>query len=108
MLERSGYELSDLEDIEFFWENPQVDLNAVSKPGIDTPISPTVCKNLELGEEGSSGSPMVWNEHKVEENSPPTFPLSERPTEPTGLLKCRPFARRIENVPEYVSRFLFE
>ena len=34
----SGYELSDLEDIEFSWENPAVDMDSVYRPGIDTPF----------------------------------------------------------------------
>ena len=32
----SGYELSDLEDIEFSWEDPAVDVDSVYRPGIDT------------------------------------------------------------------------
>ena len=34
----SGYELSDLEDIEFSWEDPAVDMDSVYRPGIDTPF----------------------------------------------------------------------
>ena len=34
-----GYELSDLEDNEFSWEDPAVDMDSVYQPGIDTPIS---------------------------------------------------------------------
>ena len=33
-----GYELSDLEDIEFSWEDPAVDMDSVYLPGIDTPF----------------------------------------------------------------------
>ena len=36
-----GYELSDLEDIEFSCEDPAVDMDSVYQPGIDTPFSPT-------------------------------------------------------------------
>ena len=34
-----GYELSDLEDIEFGWEDPAVDIDSAYRPGIDTPFS---------------------------------------------------------------------
>ena len=34
----SGYELCDLEDIEFSWEDPAVDMDSVRRPGIDTPF----------------------------------------------------------------------
>ena len=46
----SGNELSDLEEIDFFWENPQVELNAVFRPGTETPFSPTTYNDLEMGE----------------------------------------------------------
>ena len=32
----SGYELFNLEDIEFSWEDPAVDMDSVYRPGIDT------------------------------------------------------------------------
>ena len=37
----SSYQVSDPEDIEFNWENSQQDMDAVFRPGIDTPFSPT-------------------------------------------------------------------
>ena len=36
-LDASSYQVSDLEDIEFNWENSHLDLDAVFRPGIDTP-----------------------------------------------------------------------
>ena len=35
----SGYELFDLEDIEFSWEDLAVDMDSVYRPGIETPFS---------------------------------------------------------------------
>ena len=40
-LDTSSYQVSDLEDIEFNWEDSQFDMDAVFRPGIDTPFSPT-------------------------------------------------------------------
>ena len=37
-----GYELSDLEDIEFSWEEPAVDMDSVYRSEIDTPFSPSI------------------------------------------------------------------
>ena len=37
-MDTTGYELSDLEDIKFFWENPQVELDAVFRPGKKLPF----------------------------------------------------------------------
>ena len=36
-LDTSSYQVSDLEDIEFNWENLQLVMHAVFRPGIDTP-----------------------------------------------------------------------
>ena len=48
----SSYQVSDLEDIEFNWEIDQLGLDAVFRPGIDTPFSPTTFDDLLM--EGSS------------------------------------------------------
>ena len=43
----SGYELSDLEDIEFSWEDPAMYVDSVYRPGIDTLFSHpslTICR----------------------------------------------------------------
>ena len=39
-LDTSSYQVSDLEDREFNWENSQLDMDAVFRPGIDTPFPP--------------------------------------------------------------------
>ena len=104
-LNTSSYQVSDLEDIEFNWENSELD--AVFRPGIDTPFSPTTFDDLSM--EGSSAeNPIVLDEEEDKENAPPTTPVSERPTEPPRLLRSRAFGARIENVPDYVYRNLFQ
>ena len=59
---------------------------------------------------GSVENPIVLDEEQDKENSAPTTttPVSERPTEPPRLLRSRAFEARIENVPEYVYRNLFQ
>ena len=103
-LDTSSYQVSDLEDIEFNWEDSQLD--SVFRPGIDTPFSPTVFDDLLMGD-GSVENPIVLDEEEDKENAP-TTPVSEHPTEPPRLLRSRPFGARIENVPDYVYRNLFE
>ena len=105
-LDTSGYEVSDLEDIEFNWENDQLDLDAVFRPGIDTPFSPTTFDNLSM--EGSVENPIVLDEEEDKENAAPTTPLSESPTEPPRFLRSRASGARIENIPDYVQRNLFQ
>ena len=85
-LDTSSYLVSDLEDIEFNWENSQLDMDTVFRPGIDTPFSPTVFDDFLMGD-GSVGNPIVLVEEQDKENAPPpTTPESVRPTEPPG---CR-------------------
>ena len=106
-LDTSSYQVSDLEDIEFNWEKDQLDLDAVFRPGIDTPISPTTFDDLSM--EGSVENPIVLDEDEDKENAPPPeTPVFERPTEPPILLRSLAFGARIENVPNYVDRKFFQ
>ena len=41
-LDTSSYQVSDLENIEFNWENSQLEMDAVFRTGIDTSFSPTI------------------------------------------------------------------
>ena len=102
-LDTSSYQVSDLEHIEFNWEDSQLDMDAVFRPGIDTPSSPTTFDDLAM-----EGTPIVLGEEKDKENAPPTTPVSERPTEPPRLLRSCPFGARIENVLDYVYRSFFQ
>ena len=105
-LDTSNYQVSDLEDIEFNWENSQLDMDSVFRPGIDTPFSPTVFDVL-LMDDGSVENPIVLDEEEDKANAP-TTPESVRPNEPPRLQRSRAFGPRTENVPDYVYRNLFE
>ena len=106
-LDTSSYQVSDLEDIEFNWENSQLDMDSVFRPGIDTPVFPTVFDDLLMGD-GSVENSIVLDEEQDKENAPPTTPVSERPTEPPRLQRSRAFEARIENVPDYISGKMFQ
>ena len=102
-LDTSGCQVfADLDDVYFYWENDQLDLSAVFRPGIDTPFSPTAFDYLEMG--GSAENPILLDEEEDKDNSPPitTTPVSQRPRRPPGLLRSCPFGTRIENVPDFV------
>ena len=73
-LDTSSYQVSDLEDIEFDWEDSQLDMDAVFRPGIDTPFSATTFDDLSMG--GSAENPIVLDEEEGKENAPPTTPVS--------------------------------
>ena len=106
-LDTSSYQVSDLEDIDFNWENPQSDTDAVFRPGIDTPFSPTTFDDLCI--ERSVENPIVLDEEEDKDNAPPpTTPESVRPTEPPRLQRSRAFGARMENVPDYVFRNFFQ
>ena len=63
-LDTSSYQVSDLEDIEFNWENSQLDMDEVFRPGIDTPFSPTVFDDLLMGD-GSVKTQLCWMKTKT-------------------------------------------
>ena len=106
-LDTSSYQVSDLEDIEFNWENSQLDMDAVFRPGIHTPFSPNTFDDFSM--EGSVENPIVMDEEEDKENGPaPTTTLeSVRPTEPPRLQRSRAFGARMENVPDSDFRNLF-
>ena len=104
----SGYQVSaaDLDDVEFYWENVELDVDAVFRPGIDTPFSPTAFDDLEM--EGAENLILPDEEEDKGKSPPTTTPVPEIPTRPPALLRSRPFGTRIENVPDYVYRNLFQ
>ena len=108
-IDTSGYELFDLEDIEFSWEDAAVNMDSVYRPGIDTPFSPSIFDDFQM-EGSTAANPIIVDDEEDKENSDPTItttPESERPTEPPRLLRSRPFGTRLEKVPESVYRTLF-
>ena len=59
-LDTSSYQVSDPEDMKFNWENSQLDMDAVFRPGRDTPFSPTTFDDLSMG--GTDENPIVLDE----------------------------------------------
>ena len=105
-LDTSSYQVSDLEDIEFNWENLQLDMDTVLKPRIDTPFSSNIFDDLSMG--GSVENPILLDQEEEKENTLPSTPESVRPTEPPRLQRSRALGARIGNVPDYVFRNLFQ
>ena len=106
----SGYELSDLEDIEFSSEGPAVDVDSVYRPGIDNLFSPSIFDDFQM-EGSTAANPLIVDGEEDKENSArtttTTTPESERATELPRLLRSCPFGTRLANVPESVYRTLF-
>ena len=78
------------------------------RPGIETLFSPNTFDDLSM--EGSVENPIVLDEEEDKESAPPPPSTYEsvRPTEPPRLQRSRAFGVRIENVPDYVFRNLFQ
>ena len=64
-MDTSGYRASDLEDNEFHWENPQLEVDAVFRPGIDNRFSPTAFDSLGMG--GSVDNPILLHDEEDKE-----------------------------------------
>ena len=108
-MDTSWYQVSaDLDDFEFYWESDQLDVDTVFRPGIDTTFSPTAFGDLEMGGLGENFIQLDEEEDKENSPLPTTTPVSERPTRPPALLRSRPFGSRMETVPDYVYRNLFQ
>ena len=106
-LDTSSYQVSDLGDTEFNWKNSQLDLDTVFRPGVDTFFSPTTFDDLSM--ERSVENPIALDEEEDKDAPPPpSTPQSVRPTESPKLQRSRALGARIENVPDYVFRSLFQ
>ena len=51
---------ADLDDVELYWERDQLDVEAVFRPDIDTPLSPTTPDDLKTG--CSAENPILLDE----------------------------------------------
>ena len=78
----SGYELSDLEDIEFSWEGPAVEMDSVYRPGIDTPFSLSIFDDLQM-EGSTAANPIIVDDEEDKENSVPTTSTPESERQPS-------------------------
>ena len=45
----SGYQVSDLEDVEFHWADLDLNMDSTFRPSIDTPFSPSTFNVFEMG-----------------------------------------------------------
>ena len=93
---------ADLQEIQL----EDMDIDEVAfRPGIDTPFSPT----STFDGFGSAKNPIVLDDEDDKENADPTTPESVRQDDPPPLRRSfgRRFGNRIENVPEYIFRSLF-
>ena len=91
-LDTGSYQISNLSDIEINWEDSQMD--AVFRPGIDTPFSPTTFDDLLMGDV-SVENPIVLDEEEDKEIAAPSTPESARLTEPPRLHRSHPFGTRL-------------
>ena len=106
-MDTSGYQVSDLDLVDLYWGKDQLDVDIVFRPGIYTPYPSSTFNDFEMGSIAENLNLSDQEEDK-DTSPPPNTPVSERPTHPLALLRRRPFGTRIENVPHYVHRELFE
>ena len=70
--------------------NPAVDIDSVYGLGVDTPFSPCIFVDFQMG--STEANPKLVGREEDKENSAPTTRArkSERPIEPPILLRSRP------------------
>ena len=66
-VETSGYQVSDLQDIEFHCEDRDLNMDALFRPGIDPPFSPLTFNDFEMG--SMAENPILIDEELDKENS---------------------------------------
>ena len=106
-MDTSGYQVSDQDDFEFYWENDQLDVDAVFMPSIDTPIPSIAFEDVDMGDSAENHIPLDEEDEKNENSLAATF-VFERPTRPAAMLISRFVGTRRKNAPDYVYRKLLQ
>ena len=66
-IDTSGYQVSDLEDIEFQWEDADSNVDPILQPSIDTPLSPSTFNVFQMGSRAKN--PILVYEERDKENT---------------------------------------
>ena len=105
---KRGYQLSNLEDVELHWEDPDLKSDARFRPGTDILFSPSIFNISEI--DSMAEIPILIDGEQKKENFPthPTTTVCESPIHSIVLRRSCLFGTRIENVLVYVYRNLFE
>ena len=74
-MDTTVYQVSHLDDKEIYRENDQLDVNAVLRPGIDTPCSLRALDDIEM--DGSAGKQILLDDEEDKGNFFPTTPAFE-------------------------------
>ena len=61
-MDTSGNQVSDLDDVDIYWDNDQLDADAFFVPGIDTLFSPTAFDDFGMG--SSAGNPILLDKEE--------------------------------------------
>ena len=104
-VDTGDYHVDELDDIQFYWEDPEALIDAEFRSGIDTPYSPSHSDDVF----GTVNNPILTDDEEDKENEDPTTPVSTQTEEPPRLQRSfgRPF-QRLENISDRVFRNLFD
>ena len=96
----SGSQFSVLEEIEFYWQDPGKNMNAVFRSCLKIFFSLSNFNDVEKG--SVAENPILIDEvqHKDNSPSPPRTASSEKTTPPPVLMKNHPFGTTFDNVPK--------
>ena len=95
----SGYQLSDVEDIEGHWEDLDLNMYAVFRLGMNNPFSHSTCKVFEIGSVAENLILLNDQEDKEKSPGPETTLVSERPNEPLFWWKVAPLDQEVNMFP---------
>ena len=105
-MDTSEYQVSDLDDVELFRQNDQLDLEVVFRPSTAIPFSPSTFDDFEMG--SMTENPILIAKEQDKENSCSNH-ISLPETNPSlVLMRSRPFGKIIAIVRDYVYSNLFE
>ena len=107
-METSGYQMLDLEDVQFYWEELVSNIDAVFQPIIASPFSHSTFNGFKMSSKAEEPILIYKEQDKANIFSHPTPPVFERQTQTTVLMRNCPSGTKTENVADYVYRNFFE
>ena len=96
-MDSRGNQVSNLEDLELHWGDPDLNMEAVFRLRIVTLFSPSTFSDFQMSSKAEN--PFLTDEGEDKENSPSTSPGCQRPTQPPALMRTLPLQQELRVFP---------
>ena len=94
-MDRRGYQVSDMDELEFYRERDQMDADALFRPCIENLFFLPLLNDFEMGSMTEKPSLIEEEQNRVNTSLPPTTPVYKRTTRPQYWWKVAPLEKEL-------------